>query len=205
MRNHISRGLLVSGLLAVLLLTGCTGQAKPPEPSAIRTVVPEPAPATAAAAEQSPAPGPQAKIGLAPGDLAPNILVTDVHDGKRVELRQLKGKVVLLNFWATTCPPCKAEMPDLERLQQAQQENLVVLAVGKEDPSRMRAFAQQYGLTFQMAYDYGQSFGQYRITAVPTSYFVDQNGIISSVRLGAMKLETMQAEFARAQSQGKKP
>ncbi len=102
-------------------------------------------------------------------------------DGKQVRLSDLRGKVVLLNFWATWCPPCKAEMPDLEAIyrENADSHNFVILAVDVEEQAELaRTFAKQYGLTFPVLPDSDGrvSNNRYFIRTLPTSFIIDRAG-----------------------------
>ena len=102
-------------------------------------------------------------------------------DGKPVKLSELRGKVILLNFWATWCPPCKAEMPDLEALYRENADNhgLVVLGVDVEEEAELtRSFQKQYGLSFPLLPDTDGrvSNNRYFVRVLPTSYIIDRDG-----------------------------
>ncbi len=102
-------------------------------------------------------------------------------DGKQVRLSELRGKVVLINFWATWCPPCKAEMPDLEAIyrENGDTHNFVILAVDVEEEAGLtRAFAKQYGITFPLLPDPDGrvSNNRYFIRSLPTSFIIDRTG-----------------------------
>lgn len=99
-------------------------------------------------------------------------------EGEDVTLSEIKGKIVLINFWATWCTWCDKEMPDLQRLKE-ENDDLVVLAVNVEES---REEAQKYvtdgGYDFQVVLDEkGEVSAQYLVTGLPGSYFVDENGI----------------------------
>lgn len=115
--------------------------------------------------------------------------------GERVDLGALRGQVVLVNFWATWCPPCRAEMPAVDRLYSANRDaGLVVLAVNQqEDPGAVRAFAAQFNLSFPILLDPdGTVNARYNVTALPTSFFIDRKGIIRNVVIGPMTREQAQ-------------
>ncbi len=102
-------------------------------------------------------------------------------DGKQIRLNDLRGKVVLVNFWATWCPPCKAEMPDLEAIyrENGETHNFVIVAVDVEEEAELtRAFAKQYGLTFPLLPDPDGrvSNNRYFIRSLPTSFIIDRAG-----------------------------
>jgi cytochrome c biogenesis protein CcmG/thiol:disulfide interchange protein DsbE len=108
-------------------------------------------------------------------------------DGKTVALHDLRGKVVLLNFWATWCAPCKAEMPAMQRVYADEKgRGLVVLAVTVEtNPATVTSFVQRYDLGFAILLDSGAQVSRlYRIQGTPTSFFIDRHGVIRSVVVG---------------------
>lgn len=114
--------------------------------------------------------------------------------GKYLSLSDLKGKNVLLNFWATWCPPCRGEMPEIEKLyQEIKDSNLVIVAVDIGEPlSAVKTFIEQNKYNFKVLLDSDQSVaGQYGISAIPTSFFIDKEGNIVSKHTGAMNLDQM--------------
>ncbi len=118
---------------------------------------------------------------------APTFELPDIN-GKKVSLADFKGKVVLINFWATWCGPCKAEMPSLNNLYAAfKNEGFVVLAVSI-DPSEkpVRSFVAEKGLTFPVLMDPEKEvyFDQYAAFAMPTSFLIDRKGMIAEKFIG---------------------
>ncbi|MFQ5855599.1 MAG: TlpA family protein disulfide reductase [Anaerolineae bacterium] len=119
-------------------------------------------------------------------------------DGETVTLSDLQGQPVLINFWATWCPPCRAELPAIQAAYErygdqglpvrGTQTGLVVLAVDMaESADAVAAFAQRFGLGFPIPLDRdGQVATQYRVRAIPTSFFVDREGVVRSVFTGPM-------------------
>ncbi|MEK6265293.1 MAG: TlpA family protein disulfide reductase [Clostridium sp.] len=115
-------------------------------------------------------------------------------DGNEVSLSDLKGKKVFLNFWATWCPPCKEEMPDIEKLyQETKDSDLVIVAIEIGEPlSTVKSFIDSNKYNFKVLIDPSQSVAtQYNIAAIPTSYFIDVDGNIISKNVGAMNIEQM--------------
>jgi cytochrome c biogenesis protein CcmG, thiol:disulfide interchange protein DsbE len=126
------------------------------------------------------------------GKEAPGFNAVDVasSDGTLRTLSDYRGKVVLLNVWATWCGPCKQEMPSMERLHQAyRKQGLSVVAVSVDahdmEPA-IRQFADNYQLTFDILYDRSEIFRTvYSYNAVPETYIIDRGGIIRRRWLGA--------------------
>ncbi|CAM3069779.1 redoxin domain-containing protein [Filibacter tadaridae] len=139
------------------------------------------------------------KIGLAQGNKAPDFELSTL-DGKTVRLSDFKGQKVMLNFWATWCPPCRAEMPDMQKLHE--NENVVVLAVNlTETESSMEnisGFVEELALTFPILLDEKiEVAGLYKIQPIPTSYLIDTTGHIYNVAFGALHYKTMVEEFEK--------
>lgn len=190
------RSLLVL-VLAGAMLTGCTGGTRAPAAEKAPVAqAPEPAPP----APQTPEPTPEKKPMPLRGYPAPEITGKDVRTGEVVTLSQFKGKIVLVNFWATWCPPCRQEMPDLQTLQNEMKDQIKVLAVGgdrNESAERLLAYADDRELTFTVVYDGGRALMEYRSLALPTTFMIDQNGIIREKIQGAMTLEQMHKYVAQ--------
>ena len=121
------------------------------------------------------------------GAYAPEFTLTNTV-GEKVTLSSHRGKVVLINFWATWCPPCMREMPDINSRYEMYSENFVVLAVDNGDPvQQVVQFRDQVGLAFEPLLDSRGAVSQlYQVTAFPTSMFVDEHGIIQFVHIGLM-------------------
>jgi len=122
--------------------------------------------------------------------LAPAMQLT-TFDGKQVSLGELlkQHKVVLVNFWATWCPPCRAEMPDIEAVyERFGPQGLTVAAVNmQESDHQVAGYAQEGGYTFPLLLDpTGVVANAYRVMSLPTSYFVGQDGRVLAVNMGAM-------------------
>ena len=98
--------------------------------------------------------------------------------GKTWTLRELRGKVVVLNFWATWCPPCRKEMPDLESLyQQFKEQGLVILAISDEDAGKVRPFIAQQKVTYPILLDPGRKVNElFQIEGIPKTFVYDRNG-----------------------------
>jgi peroxiredoxin len=133
----------------------------------------------------TPTPIPQnARIGQPAPDFS-----ADTPDGQTYTLSQLRGSPVAINFWATWCAPCEAEMPALQDAQRRHADpGLTILAVnGGEPPEVVTAFMDDLGLTFPALLDPdGEIADLYGVHALPTTVFVDAQGNISAVHLGPL-------------------
>jgi peroxiredoxin len=98
--------------------------------------------------------------------------------GKTWTLKEQRGKVVVLNFWATWCPPCRKEMPDLEMLyQQFKDQGLVILAISDEDAGKVRPFIAQQKVTYPILLDPGRKVNElFQIEGIPKTFVYDRNG-----------------------------
>lgn len=107
--------------------------------------------------------------------------------GNRITLADYKGKIVFLNFWTTWCPPCREEMPAMEKLhKQLRKENFVVLAVSlKESSKKVDAFFKKQKLTFPALLDpKGEAGKQFGIAQIPTTFILSKKGDIIGKALG---------------------
>ena len=118
---------------------------------------------------------------------AQNFLLPDLN-GNQVSLADQHGKIVFLNFWATWCPPCRAEMPSMEKLYTKFKGNdFTILAVNLgESEGQVKAFKESFKLNFPILLDADSSIGMiYGAISVPTTYLIDRNGYIIGGALGA--------------------
>ncbi len=116
--------------------------------------------------------------------------------GEQVELSDFKGQKVLVNFWATWCPPCEAEMPDIQKLHEAYPE-YVILAVNEDPENDVQGFVNEYGLTFPVLIDTNQQVqANYQIVAYPTSIFIDEDGVVRTITEGSMDYQSFEATMA---------
>ncbi|WP_068672647.1 redoxin domain-containing protein [Oceanobacillus sp. Castelsardo] len=139
------------------------------------------------------------EVGTAAGDIAPDFELITL-DGETVKLSDYRGSKVFVNFWATWCPPCRAEMPDMQEFYDT--EDIQVLAVNLTSTEKsvddVQKFVDEFGLTFPILKDdKGEIEQMYKINAYPTSYLIDSNGVIRKIALGAMNYEMMVHEFEK--------
>jgi thiol-disulfide isomerase/thioredoxin len=109
-------------------------------------------------------------------------------DGTSVKLADLRGRPVLINFWATWCGPCQQEMPMIEQYYQKYKPDLVVLAVNSDEPKPdVQAFVTNFKLTFPVLLDPNYKVEDlYRVRAFPTTFFVDKSGTIRYQQIGVL-------------------
>jgi peroxiredoxin len=103
--------------------------------------------------------------------------LTDLHS-KAWALKDLRGQVVLVNMWATWCPPCRSEMPDLDSIyKRFKKDGLIVLAITDEDAGKVKRFVDEYGLSFPILLDADKSVHrQYTIEGLPRSFVYNRDG-----------------------------
>lgn len=106
-----------------------------------------------------------------------NFTLTDLQ-GQTWTLRDLAGKVVMVNFWATWCPPCQKEMPDLESLyKRFQEQGFVILGISDEDASKVKPFIARKKVTYPILLDPGRKVnGLFQINGIPKSFVYDRQG-----------------------------
>jgi peroxiredoxin len=128
-----------------------------------------------------------------------DVVLADL-DGKRHRLRDLRGKVVLLNFWATWCKPCKREMPALDEMYRAGRDRgLVVLAVTDDDPDAVRELAKKAGYAFPIALDSERkAFEQYSVVGYPSTVVLDRQGGVAEFFIGARSRAGFERALKRA-------
>lgn len=119
-------------------------------------------------------------------DAAPGFQLNDL-EGKPVSLADAKGKIVLLNFWATWCGPCRAEIPDLVDLQKryADKLEIIALATEEDDPDVVKHFVQRSGINYHVAMASDDVVRQYGgVAALPTSFVIDAQGRVVQKHVG---------------------
>jgi len=133
---------------------------------------------------------PSPRVGFAAPDFT-----LDLLGGGRVTLSDLRGKAVIVNLWASWCPPCRAEMPALQRVYEANgARGLEILAVNttfQDSQAGAEEFVREFGLTFPVPLDRtGEVSRSYLLRALPTTFFVDRDGVIRNLVLGGPMSET---------------
>jgi len=126
---------------------------------------------------------------------APDFTVTDANGGN-VKLSDMKGRPVVINFWASWCPPCRAEMPDFEEVFRETgndvQFMMVNLIGGAETKEKADQFIKELGFTFPIFYDTtGEAARQYNVRAIPTTIFVDADGNLAGSSTGMLDKQNL--------------
>ncbi|WP_339228741.1 TlpA disulfide reductase family protein [Oceanobacillus sp. FSL K6-2867] len=139
------------------------------------------------------------EVGLERGMIAPDFEVMTLN-GEQVKLSDYRGERVLLNFWATWCPPCRAEMPDMQKLYE--EEDVTILALNmtetENNVERVEEFIDELGLTFPVLMDETSDvMTSYKVQVYPTSYMIDSNGRIQYITLGAMNYDQMLQQMSK--------
>ncbi|WP_117169463.1 peroxiredoxin family protein [Paraliobacillus sediminis] len=142
-----------------------------------------------------------AKIGIEVDNIAPDFQL-ETLDGETVKLSDYRGQRVMLNFWATWCPPCRAEMPDMEAFYQANDVAIVAVNLTETEANLtdVNDFKEDFNLSFPIFLDEKNEVATtYQIRPIPSSYMIDSKGIIRYKALGALNYEMMVAEFEKMQ------
>lgn len=128
------------------------------------------------------------------GSSAPEFSAVDLHTGAPARLADYRGKVLLLNIWATWCQPCRVEMPAMERLwgrYKGTDFHILAVSIDTDDSSAVSAFAHELGLTFDILHDKSGKIQQiYQTTGVPESFVIDRHGEIVKKVIGASEWDS---------------
>jgi thiol-disulfide isomerase/thioredoxin len=133
-----------------------------------------------------------AEVGTEIGMEAPEFSSINMNE-QEVNLSDYQGKKVFLNFWASWCPPCRQEMPDMQKVHEEYGDKIAVLAVNiGENKSTVGDFMRQNKLNLPVLLDLNKSIAQnYLVRAIPTTYILDEDGIIIEKTFGALSYQSM--------------
>lgn len=145
-------------------------------------------------------PIPRRLLNYKPGDIAPNVggMIHGTPDS--ITLVQLRGKLVLVDFWATWCPACQKDMPQVVQIyDRYKNKGFEIIGVSLDkDRSALKKFKDQYGMTWPMAQDKFKNISKkWGVETIPTMVLIDQNGIIISDRLYSRNLESYIRKYLR--------
>ena len=123
---------------------------------------------------------------------APDFTLTTVT-GETFTLSELRGTPVVLNFWATWCPPCRAELPELQAASQRYAGQVAIVGVDQAEPAvGVQAFAAQLGLTYALPLDEQATVSRlYHVRSLPTTFFIDRSGVIRQIQIGPVTEATL--------------
>ncbi|MBN1285437.1 MAG: TlpA family protein disulfide reductase [Anaerolineae bacterium] len=133
------------------------------------------------------------------GSLAPDFTL-ETLDGATITLSALRGKVVLINFWASWCVPCKEEAPQLEALwRRYKDRDVVFVGIDWADPENLaREYLEEFDITFPNGRDLGEKIGDlYKLSGVPETYLIDRSGVIDQFYLGPVWFDDLSARLER--------
>ena len=135
---------------------------------------------------------------VAVGDTAPEFQAADLTGGT-VSLDQFRGRIVVVNFWATWCPPCRVELPELDAYQAEMDGRVVVLGIDTGEPAgSVEPFVHQHGLRFPILLDENRSIAAaYGVVGLPTSLILDRLGVVRERVTGPMTRDTLARRIER--------
>lgn len=121
----------------------------------------------------------------AAGYLAPDFTL-ETLDGDTFTLSELRGQPVVVNFWATWCPPCRAEIPHFQQASRMYNGQVAIIGVDDGEPrDRVVPFVQEMGMTYPVPLDLSSEVSRrYRVNSLPTTFFIGADGVIANVHIG---------------------
>jgi len=132
------------------------------------------------------------QVGTGVGDLAPDFSLPDLR-GQQICLSAFRGKRVILNFWSTWCKPCVQEMPAMEAFYQKSRSagiEILAVSINTERDSTVKRFAERLNLSFPILLDRDKTVARkYKVFALPTTYLINQEGIIEGKWFGKIQLD----------------
>lgn len=176
--------------LGLLAIAGCSSDSEYAEST------PEVTPESAGSETSAPAEA-AAVVAVGKGHPAPDFNLNKINGGQ-LQLSSLRGKIVLVDFWDTWCPPCRKALPHLQELSETYSDDVVVVgvALGKEGAEKVRTYTKDNGLTFEMVLFNNDmklvaDFGG--VEAIPTTFLIDADGIIREKWEGGLSKATYEA------------
>jgi thiol-disulfide isomerase/thioredoxin len=123
-------------------------------------------------------------------DEAYNFKLVDVKTGDTLNMETGKGRVLMINFWATWCPPCVAEMPSMQRLYNLYGQKAMFVLISNESPSTVMKFLEKHGYTFPVYKPVGNISADFSWKALPTTYIVSKEGRLAVRKVGSARWDT---------------
>lgn len=183
---------LILLLISAIMVTSCSNSEEPAKPQEQEQANP---PAKEEAEEEK-----EVEVGVYPGMKAPDLILKD-RDDNEIKISDYAGKVIFLNFWATTCPYCVDEMPDLEAFYQAHKDDSDVVLIGvnmtktweKQGKKQLIEWLDQEEITFPSVFDEdGVEADRWMATSLPVTYIIDQNGISQGAIMGRTTVDVLE-------------
>ncbi len=136
------------------------------------------------------------------GALAPDFSVTTL-DGQKVTLSELRGKRVVVDFWATWCPPCVREIPHfIDLFKETSRDDLVVVGISSEDAATLKPFVKQKGIPYPIASAADLAAPYSDVRSIPTTFFIDRRGVIQEILVGYDELADLRKHALAKDSEG---
>lgn len=136
------------------------------------------------------------------GSIPPNFEWTDARTGQKMSLTDLRGKAVWLNFWGTWCPPCRAEMPEMQKVYNKHKDDLTIIGISlgpRDTPGLVLDYLNQFHYNWDFVQDDSQELGvKYQAFNIPMSYFIGPDGTIKAVSIGGIQANAMEGYIAQA-------
>ena len=128
---------------------------------------------------------------------APPFVLKDI-DGNTLSLAQFRGKPVFLNAFATWCPPCKQELPEIVQRYPQYKDKIVFIGIDEqEDAELVKPFLKRFGITYTVVLDPGDVAEHYAITSLPQSFFIDKAGAVRAMYRGFMTTQVLESNLRK--------
>lgn len=139
-----------------------------------------------------------------PGYIAPAFTLSELSNGTSVSLAEFQGKPIFINFWASWCPPCQAETPDIVKAYQQFGNQVTFISINLtsgDSIAGVRQFVKRYGISYPVLLDKNAAVSTaYNVLAIPTSLFVNRSGVIVARYSGAIPAAELSANLQRIES-----
>ncbi|MEM9777666.1 MAG: TlpA disulfide reductase family protein [Chloroflexota bacterium] len=137
-------------------------------------------------------------IAPVPGALAPDFTLTTL-EGEQITLSKLRGRPVIINFWATWCGPCRQETPHFQSFYVQHKNEVIMLGINqKESFDQITQFSDEFGMTYPILLDQqGAVYSDYQVFGLPTTWFVSPDGVLLSVAPGGVSAAFLEAQLAQ--------
>lgn len=136
------------------------------------------------------------------GSVPPDFEWTDGATGRKMSLAAIKGKPVWINFWGTWCPPCRAEMPEMQKVYNKHKNDVAILGVSmapSDDPDKVVGFLNQFKYDWTFIHDGDSQLAlKYQAAAIPMSYFIGSDGTVKAISVGGIQADRMEGLLAEA-------